>query len=196
MLSLEKFMANSQEYFKQAPDIAGVAIVEDFRDNITKRQGMLVNGSLRAFAPRTYEVRRNRGKKMLQDTGTLVNSIRLVSATPSRIRVAITNPRVRTYAELHNKGGAITVTPNMKKYAWSQYYKNMGGVKMSVKTHTHSSQASAGKSGDALFWKHMALKRVGSKIKIKQRQFMAKTPDVLLVAKRALVAHAKTMLFH
>lgn len=195
MISVEKFFANADEYFRNASKVVGVAIVEDFRDNITKRQGMLVGGSLREFAPRTYEVRRSKGKKQLQDTGIMLNSIRVISSSPTSVKVGISNPSVRKYAQVHNYGGEIPVTLQMKKFFWSQYYKNMGGVTMSIKTRQHATKASSEKNADALFWQRMALKRVGSKIKIKPRQFMGKTPEVIAVGQRALVQYAHQMLF-
>lgn len=66
----------------------------------------------------------------------------------------------RIDASLHNEGGEITVTAKMKKYFWAMYIK-------------------AGKIGvEAEQFKNMALKKVGSKMKIQQRRFIGDHPEV------------------
>lgn len=75
------------------------------------------------------------------------------------------------YASIHNEGGEITVTAKMKKYFWAKYLE-------------------AGKQGiEADQWKAMALKKLGSKIKIEQRRFIGDHPEVYNSVKRAVDAN-------
>lgn len=60
------------------------------------------------------------------------------------------------YADIHNNGGELTITDNMKKYFWAKHLEAK-----KAKAHTEAEQ-----------WKVMALKKVGSKITIPQRQFI------------------------
>ena len=92
-------------------------------------------------------------------------------------RVIIQNNLV--YAQIHNEGGVITVTRRMKKYFWSQYYKKglVSGMYEKGKGKK-SRQKAETLSKEAEFWRAMALKKVGSTIKIPQRQFMGEHPEV------------------
>lgn len=68
------------------------------------------------------------------------------------------------YAALHNEGGEIKVTLQMKKYFWAMYYKSSSGGKRITQ---QSKQ-----------FKAMALKKVGDTITIEQRQFIGEHPEV------------------
>lgn len=81
---------------------------------------------------------------------------------PGEGRVIIQNTLV--YAPIHNDGGSITVTAKMKGFFWAQHYKARGDAKEL--------------SAEAQFWRNMALKKVGSQIKIVQRQFLGEHPEV------------------
>lgn len=81
---------------------------------------------------------------------------------PSEGRVIIQNTLV--YAPIHNDGGSITVTSKMKRFFWAQHYKAKKGNEEL--------------SPEALFWRNMAIKKVGSQIKIVQRQFLGDHPEV------------------
>ena len=96
---------------------------------------------------------------------------------PEPGRVTIQNTLV--YAQIHNDGGEITVTKRMKQFFWSQYYKKglVGGMYERGKGKKSKQKAEA-LSKEAEFWRNMALKKVGSTIKIPQRQFMGEHPEV------------------
>lgn len=96
---------------------------------------------------------------------------------PEPGRVTIQNTLV--YAQIHNDGGEITVTKRMKQFFWSQYYKKglVGGMYERGKGKKSKQKAEAF-SKEAEFWRNMALKKVGSTIKIPQRQFMGEHPEV------------------
>lgn len=96
---------------------------------------------------------------------------------PEPGRVTIQNTLV--YAQIHNDGGEITVTKRMKQFFWSQYYKKglVGGM-YERGEGKKSKQKAETLSKEAEFWRNMALKKVGSTIKIPQRQFMGEHPEV------------------
>lgn len=90
---------------------------------------------------------------LLQRTGKLRGSI-TATIEGNSIQFKSNMP----YAKIHNEGGTITVTPEMKRYFWAMYIK--GG-------------RSKNKSQKQSMLKAMALKKVGSQIKIEKRQFIA-----------------------
>lgn len=69
------------------------------------------------------------------------------------------------YADIHNSGGTITVTPKMKGFFWYRFRMATGGNNKNL-------------NAEALFWKAMALKPVGSAIIIPKRQFIGDHPMV------------------
>lgn len=101
---------------------------------------------------------------------------------PEPGRVKIQNTLV--YAEIHNEGGEITVTKKMKSYFWSQYYKKglVGGMYSQAKGKKNQQKADTFNK-EADFWRNMALKKVGSKIKIPKRQFLGEHPEVDRIVK-------------
>ena len=101
---------------------------------------------------------------------------------PEPGRVKIQNTLV--YAEIHNEGGEITVTKKMKSYFWSQYYKRglVGGMYSQAKGKKNQQKADTFNK-EAEFWRNMALKKVGSKIKIPKRQFLGEHPEVDRIVK-------------
>jgi len=76
------------------------------------------------------------------------------------------------YATIHNEGGEIEVTEAMKRFFWAMYYKASGGVTKGSSDRNTKLTAEAGK------WKGMALLKVGTKMKIEQRQFIGWHPEV------------------
>ena len=106
----------------------------------------------------------------------------LTDYIPEPGRVTIQNTLV--YAQIHNEGGEITVTKKMKSFFWSQYYKRglVGGMYGQAKGKKNQQKAET-LNKEAEFWRAMALKKVGSKIKIPQRQFMGEHPEVGRIVK-------------
>lgn len=77
------------------------------------------------------------------------------------------------YAAIHNEGGEITVTDKMKRYFWAMYYKASGAVVKGSKSKRNQRI-----STEADQWKALALMKVGTKMKIDQRQFIGHHPQV------------------
>jgi len=167
-----------RDFVRRAPKIAGRYAVQQFQDNIRRRGGVPVDGSLDKFQERRYETQKQRGKKILMITGNLVDSIRIISTGANSVIVGISQGDIAKYARIHLMGGKITVTPKMKKFFWAMYFNSAGKVKTTEKGAVRKTKANEQLTGDASFWRKMALKRVGSQITIPKREFMRFTPDI------------------
>jgi len=88
-------------------------------------------------------------KSHLQQTGKLRRSIR-GRVSGQSVVFSSSEP----YAAIHNEGGEITVTRKMQRFFWAQYYKE------------------GRKGARADMYKKLAIKRVGTKLQIPQRQFI------------------------
>lgn len=85
------------------------------------------------------------------------------------------------YASIHNEGGDIIVTAQMKKYFWAMFYKASpptpeGGAKA-------SSKRIAKLTAEAAKWKGLALMKIGQKIKVEKRQMVGDHPEVAKIVK-------------
>lgn len=104
----------------------------------------------------------------------------LMSSTdyiPGPGKVTIQN--TAEYAQIHNEGGHIPVTVKMKRFFWAKYYEiGLAGQLYKSGKGKRMKQKADALSGEAGFWKGMALKRVGSKIRIPKRQFLGDSPQV------------------
>jgi phage gpG-like protein len=78
------------------------------------------------------------------------------------------------YASIHNEGGEIEVTAKMKSYFWAMFYKANGAAKGNKGGKKRIEKL----SGEAAKWKAMALMKVGTIMKIDQRQFIGWDPQV------------------
>ena len=77
-------------------------------------------------------------------------------------RVIIRNTEV--YAATHNDGQDIPVTERMKRFFWAK--------------HMEHKERMGPEAAETEFWKRMALKKPGSKIKIPRRHFLGPGPEV------------------
>lgn len=95
------------------------------------------------------------------------------------------------YATIHNEGGEFTVTEKMKRFFWFKYLEIEGSKTEKEGRTKLESRYGRKKDGskrndkknhelsdEAEFYKAMALKKVGDKIKIPQRQFIGDSPEV------------------
>jgi phage gpG-like protein len=107
------------------------------------------------------------GDHVLVGTGTLRRSV------SSRIdEDSITFESTLPYAAIHNEGGEIKVTARMKRYFWAMYYKANGGMGRRKDGTLRKDKKNARLSTEAEFWKHLALMKVGSAIKIPRRRYL------------------------
>ncbi len=170
-LTLNDIEKKLKKVLNAMPSVIGQTAVNHFQENITKRQGVPSSGSLQRFKNRVFENSRGRGKGILNDTGNLVDSIKIISRSQNSVNVGIRASEI-PYAELHQQGGKIPVTDKMRKFFWAKYYQHASPVGRT------RGKRSASISQEADFWKAMALKRKNSIITIPKRQFMDATLDL------------------
>lgn len=158
--------------YKSMPRIAGVQATRYLKDGF-KRQGWVENGRVSRWKPRLPGSPRN-SRRILSDTGNLKDSIRILSLGVDEVRIGI-NPSEVPYAEIHNSGGSITITPAMRRYFWAMYYQAVGASTGSGRRRERG-RGRGRVSGQAKLWRALALKR--SPIKIPKRQFIGYSPDL------------------
>ena len=110
------------------------------------------------FFGKRWKPRKDGVATHLNNTGTLRNSIQSV-ITGNRLKFTSSEP----YAAIHNDGGTITVTKRMNSYFWVKF-----------------------KETGQLYWKRLALVKVGSKITIPKRQFLGTSPEVERAIERVI----------
>ena len=116
-----------------------------------------------------------RGGHILVGTGSLRRSI-TSRVTDNSIRFFSTLP----YAAIHNEGGEITVTEKMKRFFWHKHMNAAGALVFCRKKNgeLRKDKGTRQISTEAEFWKWMALKKAGTKIRIPRRQFLGASPEV------------------
>jgi len=115
------------------------------------------------------------GKRLMYKTGTLMRSIRISEVNEERVVIESDTP----YSVIHNEGGAITVTMQMKKYWWAMYYNFTEKIKKTEKGKVAKTKSNQKISAKAEFCKRMALMKVGSKIKIPKRQYIGESQQLM-----------------
>lgn len=116
-----------------------------------------------AWARRKSPVHGGRSGHLLMDSGALRGSVR------SRIKGdSVFFSSDLPYAGIHNEGGDIIVTARMKRFFWAKFREANGD--------TWSRKGSGG--AEAEFWKMMALKKVGTAVKIPRRRFLGVNSEV------------------
>lgn len=113
------------------------------------------------------------GGSILIDTGELRRSISS-QTTENSITFYTTLP----YAAIHNDGGEIVVTRKMKRFFWAKYYETTGSFGRKKNGERRGDKRTTRLTGEAEFWKLMALKKEGSSIKIPRRRFLGTSPEV------------------
>lgn len=156
--------------------VAGVEAQKYFQEKINKQQD--VQG--KEFARRTYETRQMKGKKILKDRNDLYDSIEVleINYADLSVRVGIDTPGITEYAQIHNEGGEITVTEQMKAFFWAKYYETISKQNTNRRGEIRNTKKNQELSEDATFWKNLALKPVGSKIFIPKRQFIGENEEL------------------
>lgn len=142
------------------PVIIGRKAADFYKDNF--RQRGFVNNGLHPW-PETHRQRTggnraaSRYEPLMSARQNLYGSIRYV---PGDARVTV-GTSVH-YAEIHNQGGNIAVTPRMRKFAWRQFFE-AGGKKVPM-------------APEAAKWKAIALTK--HNIHIPQRQFIGESKEL------------------
>lgn len=113
------------------------------------------------------------GGTILVDTGTLRRSVKSRTTDDS-----ITFYTDLPYAAIHNDGGEIVVTEKMKRFFWHKYYEATGSFGRKKNGERRNDKRTRQLSTEADFWRFMALKRVGTTIRIPRRRFLGTGPEV------------------
>jgi len=137
-----------ENLIKKLLNDVNVELTEEFRENF-HRKGFFEDDTWQ------HSKRAKQGRTML-DSGNLMRSI-TGTVQGESIHFSSSLP----YAGIHNDGGEIIVTQRMKNFFWAK--------------HIESKNINA---ADAKFYKAMALKKVGDKIVIPQRQFIGEHQKV------------------
>lgn len=149
-------------------------ILKDIRVEMTDEFNK--NFERQAFFSEAWERRKSPlrpGGPILVDTGALRRSI------GSRITEnSITFYTTLPYAAIHNEGGEIVVTEKMKRYFWHKYYEARGSFTFRRSGDQRTDKKNRRLTTEAEFWQIMALKKVGSTIKIPRRRFLGTSPEV------------------
>jgi len=159
------FSSMGKDLLKDASRYAGSESVKFFKESFVK-EGFTDT----AFVPWKKTTNPMAGKRTMYKSGTLMQSIRKNEGTIRRIVFESKTD----YSEIQNNGGTITVTPQMKKFFWAKFYEFSGKIKLSKEGTSASFRNKGNKeiSQKAMFFRRMAMMKVGSKIKIPKRQFM------------------------
>lgn len=165
---LPDFFKELSTLVEDAHRYAKVAGVNFFKQNF-RRQGFL-DTSLTPWAKRSLAIGSDRG--VLIQSGKLRDSIHAVSRGIDRI-IYQTDPLA--YAKIHNEGGYIVVTERMKRYFLYLYMKSTGSMQKRKNGELRQNKANERLSTMASFYKSMALKKVGSRIRIPKRQYMGES---------------------
>uniref|UniRef100_UPI0039A770F1 hypothetical protein n=1 Tax=Ornithobacterium rhinotracheale TaxID=28251 RepID=UPI0039A770F1 len=115
----------------------------------------------------------NRRGSVMMRTGKLRRSIKSKLTTKGVIFTS-----AMPYADILNNGGEITVTEKMKRFFWAMYYKSSGAISKTKTGKVSNSQRNRRLNLEAEQYKALALKKVGSKMKIEPRQFIGHHPQI------------------
>lgn len=164
------FETNGREFLKEAQRVAGSESVKFFKESFVKMG--FTDSSFKAWKKTSNPLA---GKRTMYKMGTLMQSVRRVEQNKQRIVVESDTE----YSEIHNDGGSITVTPRMKRFFWARYYELSGKIKKTKAGKVSNSRSNVQASAKAEFCRRMALMKVGSVIKIPQRQFMGNSQAMM-----------------
>lgn len=131
----------------------------------------------------------NKRGSLMMRTGTLRNSIHS-ELTTDGVKFSSAVP----YANLHNEGGTLKVTPQMKKFFWAKYYLAYGSVSYSIKTkQPNNTKRNKMLNEEATYWRNMALMKVGTVLTIPERRFIGDHPQVQVLVKQVVDDNMKNL---
>lgn len=168
--NVPNFKQMTNELRKNASRYAASEAVKFFKESFV--QGGFTDSSFQKWTQTNNPVA---GKRTMYKSGKLMRAIKKTRETMAQVIVEADSE----YADIHNSGGIITVTAQMKKYFWARYYESAGKT-TTTKTGSQSrSRRNVSLNNKAAFFKRMALMPVGSKIKIPKRQFMGNSQALM-----------------
>lgn len=164
------FLAMAKDLTANAQRYAGSESVKFFKESFVKEG--FTDSSFKAW-PKTSNPMA--GKRTMYGKGILMQSVRKIEQNKQRIVVESGTD----YSEIQNNGGTITVTTQMKSFFWAKFYELSGKVKQTSTGKVSRSKSNVKSSAKAEFCRRMALMKVGTKIKIPQRQFMGNSQTMM-----------------
>lgn len=117
---------------KRIPRVIAVNSVQHFKKGFSKG-GKQTDGSKSGWTKRQYR----KGGNTLVKTSTLQRDIQVKRASFKKIVVGTSNLTSK-YAEIHNKGGVIKITSEMRRFFWSQFYKTKDNYWKNMALHKSS----------------------------------------------------------
>jgi phage gpG-like protein len=147
---IQKLQATQRYIDNDIPVLIGVEAVSHFKESFVKEG--FTDQSMEKWASRkTKRAGSTNSQPILTKTGELADSIdyRIEGTT-----VIIYSDK--QYAQIHNEGGVIAVTDNMRSYFWSQYYL-------------------AKDADDTTLMEQFKCMALANEIKIEQRQFIGES---------------------
>lgn len=165
-----EFMKMAKEIRKNASRYAASESVKFFKESFVK--GGFTDASFQKWQQTNNPLA---GKRTMYNSGKLMRSIKKLSASMQRVVVVADSP----YASIHNTGGHIVVTAQMKKFFWAKYYEFTGSVTVNKRNAVSLNKKNVSLGKKAMFCRAMALKPVGSKIKIPQHKFMGESKALM-----------------
>ncbi len=142
-----------------------VKISEEFDRNFERK----------AFFDKTWDTTKhpNHRGSLLMRSGALRRSIKS-EITPNGVSFSSSLP----YASLHNEGGEVVVTDKMKRFFWAMFYKSSGAISTKKDGSASNSKRNLRLNDEAKMYKALALQKVGSKMQVKQRQYIGDHPYI------------------
>lgn len=147
---IRKLQAIQHYVDNDVPVVIGVEAINHFKESFVNEG--FTNQSLDKWAPRkTNRTSSTNSQPILTKSGELADSIDY--RVEGSLLVIYSDKK---YAQIHNEGGVIVVTNNMRSYFWSQYYL-------------------AKEAGDTTLMEQFKSMALAKEIKIEQRQFIGES---------------------
>lgn len=118
--------------FKRLPTVAGNMAVNFFKDSF-RREGFIDKRYTR-WKPRAHQQKGGGRRRLLTRSGDLQRSINF---RPGQGEFRVFSDK--QYAQIHNEGGRIRITPRMRGFFWYQFRRTKDefwkGLALTKKTH-------------------------------------------------------------
>lgn len=131
----------------------------------------------------------NRKGSQMARTNTLRRSLK-AEVTINGVKFFSNMP----YADIHNSGGAITVTEKMKRYFWAKFRETSGAIKVGKKGAVSNTKSNMKLSQEAMQWRSLALQKTGSKMNVPKRQFIGWHDSLVEPVKKIIETNIKEAL--
>ena len=118
-------------FFSNLTKVVGVIATQHFTEGF--RRGGFTDKVFEPWKPRKKADKEGKKRAILVDSGSLRRAIRVIESNTKRVVVGVTDI---PYAKLHNEGGTITGTAQVRAHARRQRSKNRVGKAVNVRSHT------------------------------------------------------------